>query len=72
MSEIHSVIFPKESFNVGQSREWLKKNKLIWNGKVNKEYRINYLTFRQKPPELFKSFSSKKLPNGIIIIIGYK
>jgi len=72
MGEIHSIIFPKESFKVGEARQWLKKNKFIWNEKVNKEYRHNFLTFRQKPPELFSRFITKVLPNGIELIIGYR
>lgn len=71
MSEIQSVIFPKESFKVGESRKWLKKNNLLWNGKVDREHRPHYLAFRQTAPEQYKRFISKKLPNGVILIIGY-
>lgn len=70
VGEIQSVIFPKESFKVGESRKWLKKNDFIWNGKVDREYRENYFSFRQTEP-LYKRYISKKLPNGVILIIGY-
>jgi hypothetical protein len=72
-----SVMFPKGEFSVASSREWLKKHNLLANGKVDGNFRDNYYAFRQRSPDEvrkkgYSKFRSRKLPNGVILIMVYK
>ena len=70
MGEVQTILFPKDTYKVGEAREWLKMNKFIWNSKVDRE-RPNFLSFRQTEPT-YKRYITKVLPNGVELIIGYK
>jgi general stress protein 26 len=76
-SMINSIIFPKDSWNVGSGRKWLKEHKYPSTGKVELEHRPNFITFRLNSPEHMKKlgyvkYITKKLPNGVEIILAYK
>lgn len=76
-SMINSIIFPKDSWNVGSARKWLKEHKFPKEVKVNLEHRPNFITFRLNSPEYmtklgYTRYVTKKLPNGVEIILAYK
>ncbi len=76
-SMVNSVIFPKSGYTIGSARLWLKNHKFTSNGKVDMEYRPNFLSFRQNSPEAmdkhgYKRYVTKKLPNGVEIVMAYK
>lgn len=73
-SIIQSVIFDKNKWDVRSSKKWLKENNFI-SPKVDKK--DNFLRFRQKDPDELKSkgykkYITKKIKNGIELIISYK
>lgn len=67
-SEIHSVLFPKATWSIAKSKKWLKDNSI----KPIKSARetINFYRYRIRDPKLFDGFITKKLNNGIELIIG--
>tara|TARA_R110002020_G_scaffold474331_4_gene705359 strand:+ start:567 stop:803 length:237 start_codon:yes stop_codon:yes gene_type:complete len=73
VNKIQSVIIPKAKFTEKSANEWIKKNKFTDKGKRIKNYKTtNHYRFRQAPPSHFdkNSFRTKKLDNGIKMIIG--
>jgi hypothetical protein len=75
--KINSVIFPKDKFNVKDARDWLKKHNYIFDKKVDKVYRPNFLSFRQNSVDVLEKegyvkYITKKLSNDVELIIAYK
>lgn len=67
---IQSIIFNKEYWTQSEANNWLKKHnrhpiKAVHETKHFYRYRI-------KRPSGFKRYITKKLDNGIELIIGYK
>ncbi len=74
---INSIIFPKEDWTVASGRKWLKDNKFPKEVKVNTTHRPNFITFRLNSPEYmeklgYKRYVTKKLNNGVQIVMAYK
>ncbi len=65
--EIQSVIFPKKKYSATKAKQWLKKKKLKPIKKVDKT--INFLRYRIRQPK-YKKYITKKIPNGISLILG--
>ncbi len=71
--KVQSVIIPKSKFTEKEANEWIKHNNYTDKGKRIKNYKsTNYYRFRQLPPSHFEknSFRTKKLKNGIDLIMG--
>jgi len=71
--KVQSVIIPKSKFTEKESNDWIIKNNYSDKGKKIKNYKsTNFYRFRQIPPSHFekKSFRTKKLKNGIDLIMG--
>lgn len=68
MSEIQSVIFKKKAWSPGQAILWLYKHDLKFNKIDEKEKTYR---FRQQDPSNFNHYVTKKLKNGIDLVIGY-
>jgi hypothetical protein len=67
-NEVQSVVFPKELFTLAQAKTWLRKHKY----KIPQvDDKTNTYRFRQQPPEDYSEFRNKKLPNGVILVLGY-
>ena len=70
---LQSVIIPKDKFTEEQALKWIRKNKFKDYGTKIKNYKTtNFYRFRQRPPSHFdkKTFRTKKLKNGVEIILG--
>lgn len=70
---VQSVILPKSKFTEKKATAWILKNKYTDKGKRIKNYKTtNFYRFRQRPPSHFdkKTFRTKKLKNGVEIILG--
>jgi hypothetical protein len=70
MSEIHSVLFDINKWTTAKARAWLKKENLKPIKKVHKQE--NFLRYRLHDPSKYKRFITKKLDNGIDLVIGFK
>jgi len=64
--EIQSILFDKDYFTPTKARNWLKKHKFHYE-KIDSKG--NYHRFRQKDPEYYSKFSSKKIKNNTIILV---
>lgn len=74
---INSILFPKDNWTVASGRAWLKEHKFPKEVKVNLDHRPNFITFRLNAPEYiekmgFKKYITKRLPNGVEIVMAYK
>ena len=67
---IHSVAFPR-TFTINMIVDFLYKHNLKPIKGIDL-YQPNYYRVRIIDPKEFKSFSTKVLPNGIHLILGYK
>jgi len=67
-SEIQAVIFPKATWSIAKSKKWLKDNSI----KPIKSARetLNFYRYRIQDPKLFYGFITKKLNNGVELVIG--
>lgn len=66
---IHTIAFDKDKWTCDSARKWLKENNYKAIKPVHKT--ANYLRYRLRDPELFKSFVTKKIEDkGINIIFG--
>lgn len=65
---IQSIIFEKNKWSNKTAKKWLRDN--MYSPIKPVHATSNFLRFRLHNPELFKSFITKKLPNGIELIIG--
>lgn len=68
-SYVQAVVFDNTQWTVNSSKHWLKRNKFQTIKPVHKTE--NTYRFRIENPENFKRFITKKLKNGINLIIGY-
>jgi len=74
MSEIQSVVFPRRKWCKQCAINWLKENKFKTSFKNDDEekYSTQY-RYRQTDPKKYKSFTTKKILNGkILLIMGHK
>lgn len=71
MSSIQSVRFDKSKYTIKQGHDWLKNHglKLLKNKKV--DIAKNFYRFRIITPSYFKHFITKKIADGIEIVIGF-
>lgn len=68
-SQVQSIVFQKAEFSVKDAKRWLKEH----NYKVSKVDKTdNTLRFRQEDPKLYSEFRVKNLPNGIMLVLGFK
>ncbi len=73
MTEIQSIIFPKNKFCSKCAEKWLKEHNYSTAGKRIKNWNSkNFWRYRQKPPGHFKvgTLYTKKLRNGVQMILG--
>lgn len=75
-SYIQTIIFSNNTdkqWNAGSAKKWMFERNLCPIKKVKKELVKGKNTFRYciNPPEAFKKFLTKPLPNGITYIIGF-
>lgn len=68
-SQVQSIVFNKSEFTVKEAKSWLKSHNYKY-GKVDKT--PSTLRFRQEEPELYSEFRIKNLPNGIMLVLGFK
>jgi len=69
MSNIQSIIFklgPPYNWNISESKNWLRSHNFIYK-KV--DITSNYLRFRQFYPKKEYNYITKKISNGISLII---
>jgi len=75
-SMVNSYIFPRESWTVTSARNWMKEHKQPKERKVAFD-RPNFITFQINTAEHiaklgYTKYITKRLPNGVEIIIAYK
>lgn len=70
MSHIQAVNFNSNFWKSSEARTWLKHYGLTPLKKVHKTK--NFLRYRIVDPRYFKRFITKKLPDEIEFIIGFK
>lgn len=66
-SDVHSIVFP-EGTDLFSAILWSIKHDFY---PIKTTIENEKLRFRIRNPKLFNSFSTKKLNNGISLIIGY-
>ncbi len=68
---IHNVAFEKSKWTTSEARKWLKKHNIVTIKKVDTNINPNWIRYRIRPPEMFKTFRTKIYPDkGIHIIFG--
>jgi len=69
MSKVQSIIFDKKQWTSQSAHRWLHAHhtKPIKAAHETK----HFLRYRLRNPEMFSRFITKKLPNGIDLIIGF-
>lgn len=67
---VHSVLFDNKKWLVSEARKWLKEHNLKPIKPVHKT--VNFHRYRIVDPKEFSSFYTKKLPDGIELVIGVK
>lgn len=75
--KLHSVLIPKnkEFDNLDKAIEWIKNNDFKIKNKV--DITDKYYRFRQLNPQYlirigYSEFRTKKLPNGVLLVIAYR
>jgi hypothetical protein len=72
MSEIQSIRFDKSIYTQKEAREWMKRNKLkLLKGK-KVDIAKNFYKYRIRDPDDFEHFITKKIDDGLELIIGFK
>jgi hypothetical protein len=74
-SSIHSVVFKPDKWTTAEARKWLSRHKLKPIKIVDKVYvdgKVTQLRYRIVDPKKFSSFTTKKLPIGINIVLGWR
>jgi hypothetical protein len=71
VSQVQSVIFERKYWTVTRARVWLRKHKLVHDGKVNAK--PNTLHFRQSSPIKFKRFAlkNKRVKPSVDLVLGF-
>jgi len=69
---VQSVVFEREKgWTVASSRKWLIEHDYKTNfGQKGVDIKPTQLRWRQKDPQLFKNYVTKKLDGGILLILG--
>lgn len=68
-SQVQSIVFDKSEWTIKSAKSWLKEH----NYKVSKVDKTeNKLRFRQENPDNYGEFRVKNLPNGIMLVLGFK
>ena len=67
--DIQSILFKRPEWTKAKAIKWLKEHDFEFDDIDTKP---EHLRFRQKEPNNGYSYITKKLPNGIDLIIGYK
>ena len=65
--EIQAILFPVGNFNTDTARKWLNKSGYTPIKRVHKT--AEYLRYRIAEPDKTASYTSKKLNNGIILVL---
>lgn len=65
---LQAVLFPKSLFTRTKARRWLNQHELTAKKRVHETGL--YLRYRIADPKDFKNFFTKKLSNGILLVIG--
>jgi len=66
---IQAILFDNHTWTAKEARKWLHNNNFH---PIKPAHRTtNMLRYRLIPPEQFKRFTTKKLDNGIELVIGY-
>ncbi len=67
---IQSVIVPRNKFSLSQAKSWISENgyKTSFRGK-GVDIKPNFWRFRQAPAS-FKNYVTKRLSNGVQLILG--
>jgi hypothetical protein len=69
MSEVQSIVFNKNNFDLEKSLKWLMEHDF----KINKvDEKENSFRFRQQDPKKYKKFITKSPSRGVNLIIGFK
>lgn len=68
-SIVQSIVFPKDEWNVVRAKKWLREHN--YKG-LSVDRKPSTLRFRQEDPSEFKDFRMKSLPNGIMLVLGFK
>jgi hypothetical protein len=68
MSEVQSVIFDRSLWSQAQAKAWLKKHGFIV-AKIDKKK--HFYRFRQMDTHYFDHYITKKLDDGVELIIGF-
>ena len=69
-SALHSVLFPLD-FTLNDIIDFLQKHNMKPIKPIREGERGKYKRVRIRDPKLFKSFITKKLNNGVSLVIGY-
>ncbi len=69
MSKVQSIIFDKKQWTYQTAFKWLQHNHQRPIKGVHETK--HFLRYRIRNPERFSRFITKKLPNGIDLIIGF-
>lgn len=68
--DVQSVLIPKSKYTLSEANKWINKNNLkkTFYGKPV-DITNNFYRFRQKKPNRNMSYVSKRIKNGIILIL---
>ena len=70
MSSIQSVVFERKYWTTTMARKWLRYNNLKPIKNVDLSHPKQY-RYRINHPEMYTHFISKKLPDHVMLIIGF-
>jgi hypothetical protein len=66
---IQAVLFSRNNFNTRRARQWLRQHNLVPIKRVHKT--PGYLRYRIMEPDSAASYSTKKVKEGIKIVLMY-
>ncbi len=67
---VQSVVFPRDKFSLSEAKKWVTDNgyKTSFHGKPV-DIKPTQYRFRQAPV-MFKNYVTKKLSNGVLLVLG--
>jgi len=68
-SQVQSIIFNKSEWTIPKAKKWLKQHS--YEGLIP-DVKEATIRFRQQEPSEFNDFRIKPLPNGILLVLGFK
>jgi len=68
-SQVQSIIFPKSEWTIPKAKKWLKLHNYVG---LTPDVKESTIRFRQQDVSNFNEFRIKHIPDGILLVLGFK